>query len=251
VIPWELLDTTTVPGTETEMSLHRRGEVYSIRVGGAELMNNWIYGMDCALAEFGCAAMADRDRPRVLIGGLGMGFTLARTLALLGPGSEVVVAELVPAVVRWNETLLGELAQHPLRDGRVSVLQEDVGRVLRAERGAYDAILLDVDNGPEGLSRKSNDRLYGRTGLAAVRAALRPGGVLAVWSLSGDQSFSSRLEFAGFDVEQRHVKKRGGRGRQTIFVARPASTPPPRRTTASEAERASRTAARRRGRRRH
>jgi spermidine synthase len=221
VQPWELLDTTPVPGTDTQMSLHRRGDVFSIRVGGVELMNNWIYGIDCGLADHGCAALADPSHARVLIGGLGMGFTLARTLSLLGPESEVFVAELVPGVVRWNETLLGDLAEHPLRDERVTVVEDDVGRLLRAERGAWDAILLDVDNGPEGLSRKSNDGLYDGKGLAAARAALRPGGVLAIWSLSGDRIFSERMTSAGFAVEEHQVKKRGGRARQTIFVGRP------------------------------
>jgi spermidine synthase len=224
VQPWELLDTTPVPGTDTEMSLHRRGDVFSIRVGGVELMNNWIYGIDCGLADHGCAALADPARARVLIGGLGMGFTLARSLSLLGPQSEVVVAELVPGVVRWNETLIGDLADHPLRDDRVTVVEDDVGRLLRAERGAWNAILLDVDNGPEGLSRKSNDGLYDSKGLAAARSALRPGGILAIWSLSGDRIFSERMTSAGFDVQEHQVKKRGGRARQTIFVGRPRST---------------------------
>jgi len=225
VIPTELLDTTTVPGTETEMSLHRRGEVFSIRVGGVELMNNWIYGIDCGLADHGCAALEQRDAARVLIGGLGMGFTLARTLAKLGPRSEVVVAELVPAVVRWNEQWLGALAQHPLRDPRAQVVERDVGELIRQDRGAWDAILLDVDNGPEGLSRKSNDALYGNAGLAAARAALRPRGVLGIWSLSGDRSFRGRMQRAGFEVSEHLVKKRGGRARQLIFVGRPSETP--------------------------
>ena len=221
--PWETLDTTIVPGTRTEMTLHRRGHVYSIRVGGAELMNNWVYGPDCGLADQGCAALADPSAARVLIGGLGMGFTLARTLEHLGPAGRVVVAELVPAVVRWNEEVFGELAGHPLRDPRASVVQDDVARLLRHGRGGYDAILLDVDNGPEGLSRQSNDGLYGPRGLAAARSSLRPGGVLAVWSLSPDRAFSQRLERAGFVVAEQRVKGRGGRARQTIFVARPRS----------------------------
>ena len=223
MIPSELLDTTTVPGTETEMSLHRRGEVFSIRVGGVELMNNFIYGIDCGLADHGCAALADRDKARVLIGGLGMGFTLARALSHLGPASRVIVAELVPAVVHWNETILGDLADHPLRDKRVTVVEDDVGKVMRSQPGSFDAILLDVDNGPEGLTRRSNDTLYSRTGLTRTRGALRPGGLLAVWSLSGDRSFGERLRRASFSVQEHRIKKRGGRGRQTIFVARPST----------------------------
>lgn len=221
MIPSELLDTAAVPGTDKPMTLHRRGEVWSIRVGGVELMNNRIYGLDCGLAQFGCEALARRDEVRVLVGGLGMGFTLAAVLARLGPRARVVVSELVPAVVRWNEELLGELAGHPLRDARVEVAPGDVGRLMRRERGGFDALLLDVDNGPEGLSRSGNDRLYGAAGLAAARAALRPGGVLAVWSLSDDRAFRARLAAADFTVEVREIRKRGGRARQAIFVARP------------------------------
>ena len=223
MIPWEHLDTAPVPGADKPMTLHRRGDVFSIRVGGVELMNNWIYGIECGLADVGCAALTDRANARVLIGGLGMGFTLARVLSHLGPGCEVVVAELVPAVVRWNEGVLGELAGHPLRDPRASVLEDDVGRVLRAEAGGFDAILLDVDNGPEGLSREGNDGLYDPAGLAVAKAALRPGGVLAIWSLDGDRAFSSRFERAGFEVSEERIRKRGGRARQTIFVGRPTS----------------------------
>ncbi|RKY21310.1 MAG: hypothetical protein DRQ55_04825 [Planctomycetota bacterium] len=249
MIPWQLLDTTTVPGTQTEMSLHRRGDVFSIRVGGVELMNNWIYGIDCGLADQGCAALRDASAARVLIGGLGMGFTLARSLSKLGPAAEVLVAELVPAVVRWNETLLGELAGHPLRDPRVRVVEDDVGRLLRSERGAFDAILLDVDNGPEGLSRKSNDGLYSRAGLACARAALRPGGVLAVWSLSGDRSFSERMSRAGFVVTEHDIKRRGGRARQTIFVGRPGGSSTRSEPERQRGERPGGPAARRSGRR--
>jgi spermidine synthase len=220
VIPSVLLDTATVPGSDTEITLHRRDRVYSIRVDGVELMNNRIYGMDCGLAEHGCAALADRNAARVLIGGLGMGFTLARSLSLLGPDSRVIVAEIVPAVVRWNETLLGELAGHPLRDDRASVVEDDVRTLMRAQRGGFDAILLDVDNGPEGLSRARNDALYGQRGLATARAALRPRGVLAVWSHSGDQRFVERLRRNGFDVTERRINRGGGRGRETVFVAR-------------------------------
>ncbi|GJM20514.1 MAG: spermidine synthase [Planctomycetota bacterium] len=220
--PWEQLDSTTVPGTTTEMSLHRRGDVFSIRVGAVELMNNWIYGIDCGLADHGCAALSQRDTARVLIGGLGMGFTLARTLAKLGPKCEVVVAELVPAVVRWNEELLGDLAHHPLRDPRTKIVQRDVAELIRAEPASWDAILLDVDNGPEGLSRKGNDKLYSKAGLAAAREALRPRGVLGIWSLSGDRSFHGRMKRGGFEVSEHLVKKRGGRARQLIFVGRPS-----------------------------
>lgn len=249
--PWEQLDATTVPGTRTEMSLHRRGDVFSIRVGAVELMNNWIYGIDCGLADHGCAALARRADARVLIGGLGMGFTLARTLQHVGERAEVVVAELVPAVVRWNEGVLGELADHPLRDPRTRVDERDVGAVIRGARGAWDAILLDVDNGPEGLSREQNDALYAPAGLAAARAALRPGGVLGVWSLSEDRGFTHALRRAGFDVSEHLVKKRGGRARQLIFVGRPGErSERGGRGGASHTKRGAASPARGRGRRR-
>jgi len=220
VIAWELLDTALVPGTRVEMSLHRRGDTFSIRVGSRELMNNWLYGLDCGLADAVCAAIADPTRARVLIGGLGMGFTLARALSQLGPASEVVVAELVPAVVRWNRGVLGELAGHPLRDPRVRVAERDVADLIGATPQAWDAILLDVDNGPEGLSSQDNDALYTQESLATTLAALRPQGVLGIWSQSDDKSFARRMQRAGFATSEHRTKKRGGRARQTIFVGR-------------------------------
>lgn len=218
--PWEDLDSATVPGTDTPISLHRRGDVFSIRVGGVELMNNWIYGIDCDLADHGCAAVDDVAAPRVLVGGLGMGFTLGRALQRLGPTAEVVVAELVPAVVRWNEGVLAELAGRPLDDPRVRVEAADVRELLRNAQPRWDAVLLDVDNGPESLSSDGNGALYSGRGLARIKASLNPGGVLAVWSLTGDRGFEQRLERAGYDVRVHDRRGRAGRARQTIFVAR-------------------------------
>jgi spermidine synthase len=157
----------------------------------------------------------------VLVGGLGMGYTLAAALHHLEADAEVVVAELVPAVVRWNREYIGGYAGHPLHDARVSVREGDIARILKRERGSFDAILLDVDNGPEGLTHRENDWLYGNAGLAAAFATLRPGGVLAVWSAGPDRDFSERLRRAGFEVEVHTVPAHAGRrgARHTIWIA--------------------------------
>ena len=221
MIPWELLGTAQVPGDSGELRLYRRGKEFSIRVNGSELMNSSAHGSEEALAELACAKIADRTRPRVLIGGLGMGYTLAAALRRLGPNARVVVAELVPELVVWNRGPLAALAGHPLQDARVNIREVDVAQVLQSERRAYDAILLDVDNGPEGLTRQGNDWLYSRPGLDAAFAALRPAGVLAVWSASPNRSFSRRLRQAGFKVDEAQVRARGprGGGRHTIWIA--------------------------------
>lgn len=218
--PWKLLRTTTVPGEGCELRLYRRGEEFSIKAGNSELMNSRVHGSEDALAELACQRLADRPQPRVLIGGLGMGFTLAAALHQLGPKAEVVVAELVPAVVTWNWELLSALAGHPLEDQRVTVHEGDVGQLIHSERGVYDAILLDVDNGPEGLTRKENDSLYSPAGLSATLAALRPRGIFGVWSISPDQRFSKRLQHAGFTVEEIRARARGrhGGGRHMIWL---------------------------------
>jgi len=221
MIPWELLDSAQVPGSSGELRLYRRGKEFSIRVNGCELMNSRAHGSEDALAELASAKIADRPCPRVLVGGLGMGYTAAAALARLGPGSQVVVAELVPAVVRWNRGPLAGLAGHPLRDARVTVQEVDVAAILRTERRAFDAILLDVDNGPDGLSRKGNDWLYSQAGLDAAYAALTSKGVLAVWSSGPDSAFAKRLSRAGFEVDEVRVRARGSRGggRHTIWLA--------------------------------
>ena len=173
------------------------------------------------MAELACAKIAALPSPQVLIGGLGMGYTLAAALNRLGAESRVVVAELVPAVVVWNRGALAALAGHPLDDDRVTVREVDVAQILQAEHRAYDAILLDVDNGPRGLTRKSNDWLYTRPGLDAVSTALRPAGVFALWSASPDRAFALLLRKAGFEVDEERVRARGrrGRGYHTIWIA--------------------------------
>ncbi len=221
MIPWKLLDTAQVPGNGGELRLYRRGDEFSIRIAdGGELMNSRIHGSEEALAELTCGKIADRFRPRVLIGGLGMGFTLAAALHHLGADAEVVVAELVPAVVVWNRGPLGEHAGHPLEDKRATVCEGDVADILKTRQQAYDAILLDVDNGPDGLTSKNNDWLYTMDGLHASFGALRPEGVLAVWSAGPDREFTKRLRKAGFRVEQVRVRARGKKGaRHTIWLA--------------------------------
>jgi spermidine synthase len=222
MIPWLLLDRTPVPGGDGELALYRRGEEYSIRITGrGELMNSRVHGSEDALAALACARLAGRRRPRLLIGGLGMGFTLAAALRALGPDAEVTVAELVPAVVAWNRGALGAAAGNPLRDPRVTVHELDVARIVRSARVNFDAILLDIDNGPEGLTRAANDWLYGSAGLDAAYAALRPEGILAVWSAGPDREFTDRLRRAGFEAEELRVRAHNKKGaRHVIWLAR-------------------------------
>jgi spermidine synthase len=222
MIPWILLDSAQVPGNGGELRLYQRGDEFSIRiVGHGELMNSRVHGSEDALAEHTCARLVDGLKPRLLIGGLGMGFTLAAALRHVGDQAQVVVAELVPAVVAWNRGPLGEHAGHPLQDPRVTVREGDVARILKTEQQAYDAILLDVDNGPAGLTRKENDWLYSMNGLSAAYAALRPQGVLAVWSAGPDKAFMQRLRKVGFEVEEVRVRAHGSKGaRHIIWFAR-------------------------------
>lgn len=222
MIPWKLIERAPIPGQEGELVLYQRDEEYSIRVDGAELMNSRMYSREDALSKLGCARVTDRKAARVLIGGLGMGFSLITALDNLGRDAEVVIAELVPGVIRWNREVYGHLAGHPLRDKRVTVRQDDVARILREQKSAYDAILLDVDNGPEGLTRSGNDWLYGDAGIAAARDALRPSGVLGYWSAAPNRAFVKRLKRAQLDVEEiEHGAQGRTRGaRQTLWLAK-------------------------------
>jgi spermidine synthase len=203
------------------MSLTRQGTEYVILAGGKPLMSSRMHGSEEALAAFGCAGARARDEPCVLVGGLGMGFTLRATLDLLPPGASVVVAELVPAVVEWNRGPLGPLAGHPLKDPRVRIEIGDVAATLRASAQRFDAALLDVDNGPAAFTATHNTRLYDDGGLAAARMALKGGGVLAVWSAWEDRRFEQRLRYAGFTVQVERVRGRLRKGgpRHTIFIA--------------------------------
>ncbi|HEX2552148.1 MAG TPA: hypothetical protein VHL98_00505 [Microvirga sp.] len=220
MLPWILLDTAPMPGGG-ELRLKRRGAEFSIMLGAIELMNSRLSGSEEALATLACARIAGRRGPAVLIGGLGMGFTLRAALGSLPADARVVVAELVPAVVAWARGPMAEIFAGSLDDPRVAVREADVGAVIAERRAAFDAILLDVDNGPEGLSRQANDALYGLPGLSAARAALKPGGVLGIWSQGPDRGFTGRLRQAGFAVEEIRVRAHRGRSgaRHVVWMA--------------------------------
>jgi len=219
MIPWVHLDTATVPGGG-ELKLMQRGGEFSITAGAITLMNSRMSGSEISLAEVACDHLRGRKNCRMLIGGYGMGFTLRAALAGLGTDARIVVAELVPAVLDWARGPMAALTADCLADPRVSIRQGDVGDVIAAGRGGFDAILLDVDNGPDGLSRSGNDRLYNLRGLLTARAALRPKGVLAVWSAAPNRDFSDRLGHAGFAVEEVKARANKGRGaRHIIWIA--------------------------------
>ncbi|MGD8408254.1 MAG: MnmC family methyltransferase [Thiohalophilus sp.] len=220
--PWALLDSAAVPGNGGELQLYQRGDEFSIKISGrGELMSSRVHGSEDALAEQTCARLENRDNPQLLIGGLGMGFTLAAALRCTGDHSEIVVAELVPAVVAWNKGPLGKHTGYPLQDPRVKVHEGDVAHIINNAHLAYDAILLDVDNGPEGLTHKANDGLYSMDGLNAAYEALRPRGILAVWSAGPAADFLHRLHKVGFEVEEVKVRARGKKGaRHIIWFAR-------------------------------
>lgn len=205
----------------TTITLTRHDREYLIMAAGKPLMSSLMHGSEQALATFGCRHVP-RDEPRVLVGGLGMGFTLRRTLDLLPHDAVVVVAELVPAIVEWNRGLLGPLADHPLKDRRVRVEVRDALETLRDSPATFDAILLDVDNGPAAFTDAGNASLYDDAGVAAARTALRPGGVLAVWSAWEDRRFQQRLKYAGFEVsvERLPVRLKKGGPRHTTFLGR-------------------------------
>ncbi len=221
MIPWLQIDTARVPGADVELRLMRRGAEFSMMLGQNELMNSRLSGSEEALATLACRRIEAVKRPNLLIGGLGMGFTLRAALAVLGPDARITVAELVPAVIAWARGPMASIFADSLDDPRASILSADVIEVIQSHASAFDAILLDVDNGPEGLIRKANDALYNPKGLKAVRRALRPGGVLAVWSSGPHPLFSKRLRDAGFDVDEvavRATAKRSG-ARHVIWFA--------------------------------
>ena len=226
MVPWRLLDTAQIPGGG-QLRLLQRGTEFSIQLGHNELMNRRVSGSEEALATLACARIAHRECARILIGGLGMGFTLRASLGALQPEARITVAELVPAVVAWARGPLSDIAGHALDDPRVTLREVDVVSVIRSESSTYDAILLDVDNGPEGLTRPANDQLYDVEGLSAARSALRPGGVLAVWSAGPDRTFSQRLRAAGFIVDEVAVRAKGPRGgaRHRIWLATRSDRP--------------------------
>src|SRR5450432_2098694 len=221
MIPWLQIDTAGVPGSDVELRLMRRGIEFSMMLGSNELMNSRLSGSEEALATLACRRIAAVKAPHLLIGGLGMGFTLRAALAVLGPGARIVVAELVPAVIAWAKGPMADIFGDSLGDVRASIREADVIEVIQSHSSAFDAILLDVDNGPEGLIRKANDALYDLKGLKTIRRALRPGCVLAVWSSGPNALFSKRLRVAGFyvnEVSVRATAKRSG-ARHVIWFA--------------------------------
>ena len=220
MIPWIHIDTAQVPGGG-EMRLMQRGAEFSIRLDGNELMSSRLSATEQALATIACDRIKTREAPRILIGGLGMGFTLRAALIVLGARAEIVTAELVPAVVAWARGPMSEISGNNLTDRRVRIHEGDVGDLIRAGNGDYDAILLDVDNGPEGMTRKSNDRLYDVKGLRAAYAALRAGGVLGVWSSNPNPKFTERLRQSGFSADEIPLRAKGPRGgaRHMLWMA--------------------------------
>ena len=220
MIPWVHLDSAKTGDGAQELRLKRRGSEFSIMLGTNELMNSRLSGSEQALAKLSCQRIAGHRQPRILIGGLGMGFTLRAALAELGKDAGIVVAELVPAVVAWARGPMAEVFGGCLDDPRVTIQETDVGQLIRSRPAAWNAILLDVDNGPEGIVYKGNDALYSLAGLGAARAALKPGGVLAVWSQGPDSGFTRRLKQAGFAVEEVNTRANGKRGaRHVIWIA--------------------------------
>jgi len=217
----ELVDTAQIPGGD-ELRLYRRGGDFIIAIGGNELMNSRMSGSEEALAVMSCERLRSPDSAHLLIGGYGMGFTLRAALAALGPSARITVAELVPAIIDWARGPMAELAAGCLDDRRVELVVGDVAAAIAEGRSRYDAILLDVDNGPDGLVRQANDGIYSAAGLASAKAALRPGGILAIWSAAPDPRFMRRLMAAGFRVDEVTVRARSnGKGaRHTIWFAK-------------------------------
>ena len=217
----ELIDTARIPGGD-ELRLYRRGGDFIIAIGGNELMNSRMSGSEEALAVMSCDRLRKPETAQLLIGGYGMGFTLRAALSALGSDAKITVAELVPEIIDWARGPMAGLAAGCLDDPRVELVVGDVAAAIAADRNRYDAILLDVDNGPDGLVRAANDGIYSAAGLASAKAALRPGGVLAIWSAAPDARFTRRLTAAGFRVEEAAVRARAsGKGaRHVIWFAR-------------------------------
>ncbi|HEV7340799.1 MAG TPA: MnmC family methyltransferase [Sphingopyxis sp.] len=219
----ELLGTAQVPGGD-ELRLYRRGDDFIIAIDRNELMSSRMSGSEEALATMTCERLRSPQAASLLIGGYGMGFTLRAALGVLGPDAKIAVAELVPGIIEWARGPMAELAAGCLDDPRVELVLGDVSKAIGAATHRYDAILLDVDNGPDGLTREANEGLYSAAGLATAKAALRPGGILAIWSAAPDARFARRLSAAGFQVEEVGVRARSnGKGpRHVIWFARAA-----------------------------
>ncbi|HEX8482411.1 MAG TPA: hypothetical protein VF650_10945 [Allosphingosinicella sp.] len=211
MIPRVLIDSAPIPGGGGELRLIRRGDDFWIMLGANALMSTRLRGSEEALATLACERIAGRPAPAILVGGLGMGFTLRAALASLPGDARVIVSELVPAIIGWARGPMAHVHGASLDDPRVGIVESDVGDLIAEGRSGFDAILLDVDNGPDALSRDTNDRLYDLDGLHRAKAALKPGGLLAIWSAAPDPAFSRRLGKAGFRVEEVTVRAHAGR----------------------------------------
>lgn len=221
--PTTLLGTANIPNNGGELRLTQRGDEFAISLKGAGgiLMTSRVHGSEVALADLGCAHIQGRQNATVLVGGMGMGFTLAAALKATSQSSGVLVAELVPEVIEWNKGPLGECAGRPLDDSRVTVHLGDVAELFKTGKATYDAVLLDVDNGPESFTHADNNKLYSAESLQAIQQTLKPGGVLAIWSAWHDPAFSRHLQKAGYKVETRPVRTHKGKGsRHTIYLAK-------------------------------
>jgi len=210
--PWILIETAQTPGHGAELCLYQRDQEFAIQADNLELMNSRNFASEQALATLACKKLTDPSEARVLIGGLGMGYTLKSALDELGETAEVLVMELVPDVVRWNQGLLAHLAGNPLDDERVTVQVGDVAQMIKRSRGSFSAILLDVDNGPNALTSMDNHWLYSIAGLETAYAALKPNGILGIWSSDRDAGFAKRLSQVGFDVDEVPVRELGKKG---------------------------------------
>ncbi|WDR04848.1 hypothetical protein PSQ90_11070 [Devosia rhodophyticola] len=221
--PWQQLDVARMPGNGGDLRLMQRAAEYSIMLGTTELMNSRLSGSEEALAVLSCRRLEPYNRPHILIGGLGMGFTLRAAQNVLPADARITVAELVPAVIDWARGAIKPVFGDCLEDSRTTIWQGDVGSLIANSEAMFDAILLDVDNGPEGLTRRANDDIYASAGLRAAQKALRPGGILSVWSSAPDPGFTQRLGQAGFKVEEIKTRANGKRGaRHVIWMAKKA-----------------------------
>jgi len=221
MIPWKKLDSTSTPDGKNEVVLLQRDQEFSIRVDGQELMNSRMNGSEKVLAKLACKPISKRQGAKVVIGGLGMGFTLASALLHLQSHATVIQVELLPAMVQWHDQFLGHLCDHAVKDGRVEVVTQDIVHYLNTEKQTFDAIILDVDNGPEGLTQAGNNNLYNGAGIGMLKRRLTPGGILAVWSAKDSAPFTQRLKSAGFDARVHTVYARPNNkgGRHTIWIA--------------------------------
>lgn len=211
------LGTTNTPDGG-EMILYQHDHDFSIKINGHELMNSRQHESEMELARLGCAHLAGHTAPRVLIGGLGMGYTLRQTLDMLGSDATVIVSELLPAVIEWNRDLLGGLNGQPLEDKRTEIVTGDIFQLLSQSTGKFDAILLDIDNGPSAIVDSGNQRLYSPAGIQTCRRALRNKGCLAIWSGAPSKAFEQILMGCGFHVRRYKLNAYGGSSKKSLFV---------------------------------